>query len=230
MMGSPVSHRVITERFSQITGGAVLAIDYRLMPEHRRLTGIEDCRTAYRWLVDHGPDGPSAAGRLFVAGDSAGGNLTLSLLAWIRDLGLRRPDAAVALSPATDSALASPSLRANLATDPMLGPMFGPLARFPRALLLWFGWMQNRIAPSDPLISPLRGDLAGLPPVLIHASECEMLRDDSVRYAAKAAAAGSPVRLQTWEGMVHVWHIFHPRLIESEQAFAEIQRFIQGFL
>ena len=62
---------------------------------------------------------------MFVAGDSAGGNLTLSLIAWLRDQGLRAPDAAVALSPATDSTLGSPSLKANLQTDAMLGPLLG---------------------------------------------------------------------------------------------------------
>ena len=69
---------------------------------------------------------------MFVAGDSAGGNLTLSLIAWVRDQGLRAPDAAVALSPLTDATLASPSLRANVRSDPMLGPLFGPMARVPQ--------------------------------------------------------------------------------------------------
>ena len=93
----------------------MLAIDYRLMPEHPRRAGIEDCRTAYRWMLEHGPDGAAPAQAVFVAGDSAGGNLTLSLIAWVRDQGLRAPDAAVALSPLTDATLASPSLRTNVA-------------------------------------------------------------------------------------------------------------------
>jgi monoterpene epsilon-lactone hydrolase len=226
IMGSPLSHRVITAKFSEISGGAVLAIDYRLMPEHTRMAGIEDCRNAYRWMLDNGPDGGAPASAVFVAGDSAGGNLTLSLIGWVRDQGLRTPDAAVALSPATDGTLGSPSLRANMATDAMLGPLFGPLARFPRSVLLWGAWFQHRVRPNDPVVSPIFGDLANLPPLLIHASESEMLLDDSVRYANKASAAGSPVTLQTWQHVVHVWHIFHPALTEARQAFEEIGRFL----
>jgi acetyl esterase/lipase len=226
IIGSPKSHRTLTSRFSELTGGAVLAIDYRLMPEHPRMAGIADCRTAYRWMLENGPHGPEPARTVFVAGDSAGGNLALSLIAWVRDQGLRVPDAVVALSPATDSTFASPSLKANLHSDPMLGPMFGKLARVPRSLLLWFGWFQNRINPRDPVISPVYGDLSNLPPVLVHASEAEMLLDDSRRYVNRAQAAGSPVRLQTWSHVVHVWQIFNPELTEARDALEEIRKFL----
>jgi acetyl esterase/lipase len=226
IMGSPRSHRTLTSRFSELTGGAVLAIDYRLMPEHPRMAGIEDCRTAYRWLLENGPNGREPAGAVFVAGDSAGGNLTLSLIAWVRDQGLRAPHAAVALSPLTDSTFASPSMKANLHCDAMLGPLFGKLARVPRILLLWFGWLQTRINPRDPVISPVYGDLSRLPPVLVQASEAEMLLDDSRRYVNRAQAAGSPVRLQTWSHMVHVWQIFNPELTEARDALEEIRKFL----
>ena len=226
MLGSPRSHRTLTTRFSALTGGAVLAIDYRLMPEHPRRAGIEDCRTAYRWLLAHGPDGAAPAEAVFVAGDSAGGNLTLSLVAWARDSGLRVPDAAVALSPLTDATLASPSIAANVHSDAMLGPLFGKLVQAPRWLTLWLGWLQTRINPSNPLVSPLRGDLARLPPVLVQASEAEMLLDDSRRYVNKARAAGSPARLQTWTHMVHVWQIFNPELNEARHALEQIGRFL----
>jgi monoterpene epsilon-lactone hydrolase len=228
LMGSPRSHRTLTSRFSELTGGAVLAIDYRLMPEHPRRAGIEDCRSAYRWLLDHGPDGLAPASAVFVAGDSAGGNLTLSLINWVRDQGLRAPDAAVALSPLTDATLSSPSLRSHVHSDPMLGPLFGPIARVPRPLLLWIGWLQTRIRPNDPVISPLRADLSRLPPVLLQASEVEMLFDDSQRYANRAQAAGSPVRLQRWNHMVHVWQIFNPELPEAREALAEIGKFLNA--
>lgn len=226
MAGSPASHRTLTSRFSALTGGAVLSIDYRLMPEHLRRVGIEDCRAAYRWMLDHGPAGAGPASAVFVAGDSAGGNLTLSLIAWVRDQGLRAPDAAVALSPATDSSFGSPSLRANRPTDLMLGPVLGGLTRVPRAVLLWSSWLLMRINPRDPVVSPVYGDLSRLPPVLVHASEVEMLRDDCRRYVNRAQAAGSPVRLQTWNHMVHVWQLFNPELPEAQQALAEIGKFI----
>ena len=225
-MGSARSHRVITQRFAEVSGGAVMAINYRLMPEHQRRDGIVDCQRAYAWMLQNGPQGAAAASAVFVAGDSAGGNLTLSLLAWLRDQGLRAPNAAVAICPATDGTLTSPSLRTNLATDAMLGPMFGRLLKVPHALLLCMGLLQNRMRPSHPLISPLFGELHGLPPLLIHASEAEMLLDDARRYTCKAHAAGSPVRLQTWAHVPHVWHIFHPDLTEARQAFDEIGRFL----
>ncbi|HWS74542.1 MAG TPA: alpha/beta hydrolase [Quisquiliibacterium sp.] len=226
IMGSPKSHRRLTSKFSEVSGAAVLAIDYRLMPEHPRMAGIEDCRSAYRWMLDHGPQGPGPASAVYVAGDSAGGNLTLSLIAWVRDSGLRAPNAAVALSPATDATLGSPSMKSNIPTDPMLGPLFSMLAKVPRTMLLWGTWLRTRINPRDPVVSPVYGDLAGLPPVLVHASEAEMLRDDGRRYANRAAAAGSPVMLQTWNHMVHVWQIFHPDLPEGRAAFEEIRRFL----
>ncbi len=228
IMGSALSHRRITSKLSEISNSAVLAVDYRLMPEHSRMAGVEDCRNAYRWLLEHGPDGAAGPSAVFVAGDSAGGNLALALLAWIRDQHLRAPNAAVALSPQTDATLGSPSLKTNLATDPMLGPLFKALARVPRTLLLWAGWLQNRVRPCDPLVSPVFGDLSGLPPLLVQGSAVEMLRDDSRRYVNKALAASSPVTLQTWQHMVHVWHIFHPDLPESRQAFDEIGKFLRS--
>ena len=227
VMGSPKSHRNITSRFSEIAGAAVLAIDYRLMPENSRMAGVEDCRAAYKWILQNGPEGVQPADKIYIAGDSAGGNLTLSLIAWVRDRKLRQPDAAVALSPATDSTLGSPSLKHNMETDAMLAPMFKGLSRVPRVLLWWFIWFQNRMSPSNPVLSPVFGDLSGLPPTLVHASEAELLFDDARRYVNRAAAAGSPARLQSWAHVVHVWHMFYPQLTEARNAWDEIGKFIE---
>lgn len=97
--GSPRSHRTITDRLSHAANAAVFAVDYRLMPEHRFMDGVRDCRKAYTWLIENGPDSPSEATFILVAGDSAGGSHTLGLLAWIRESGLRQANGAVALSP-----------------------------------------------------------------------------------------------------------------------------------
>ncbi|MFK7831099.1 MAG: alpha/beta hydrolase [Congregibacter sp.] len=226
--GSPYSHRAITDRLARLTGAAVFALDYRLMPEHQRIEGIEDCRRAYRWILGHGPEGPQDAEFLVVSGDSAGGSLTLSLLAWVRDEGLRQADAGVVFSPATDSVLDAPSVRANIATDPMLGPAFGPLARVPGIILLWYTWFTTRMFPCDPRISPLRGSLTNLPPILVQASDSEMLLDDARRYVSKAQAAESPAVLQTWPDMVHVWQIFTPALAEAEEAYENVAEFLEG--
>lgn len=226
-MGSPRSHRTLTESFSRVTGGAVFAVDYRLVPEYRRQAGVDDCRAAYRWLLENGPAGPTPLTALFVAGDSAGGNLTLSVIAWARDAGLRPANAAIALSPLTDATLKSPSLKRNLATDPMLGPIFGKLVRLPGFLQPFVGFGMSQQRPCTPAVSPLHGNLSGLPPVLLQASECEMIFDDSRRYVAKAVAAGSPAELQSWQNMVHVWQMFVQQMPEAQQALTEIGHFIE---
>ncbi|MEQ8514312.1 MAG: alpha/beta hydrolase [Chromatocurvus sp.] len=224
--GSPLSHRPVTDKLSLTLDAAVFSLDYRLLPEYRRADGIFDCRQAYRWILHNGPEDAEPPDFLLVAGDSAGGSLTLDVIAWARDSGLRRPDAAVALSPSTDATMTSPSLHDNIETDPMLGPAFAKLLKLPTPLLWWFYWFSWRIPPSDPRVSPLRGNLEGLSPVLILASEAEMLIDDARRYAAKAQAAGSPVQLQTWPHMVHVWPMFTPELPEAEEAYANIAEFV----
>ena len=226
-LGSVRSHRAITTKLSRISGASVLAVNYRLMPEHRRLDCLTDCQTAYRWIIDHGPEGAAAVRTLFVAGDSAGGNLTLAVIAWARDARLRKAEGAVALSPATDATFTSPSLAANVATDHMLGPMFGRIVRLPRIAALWFSWIAYRVRPADPRVSPVFGDLSGLPPTLVHASEAEMLLDDARRYVNKATAAGSEATLETWHHMLHVWHVFEQQLPEAREAFEHIDRFLE---
>ena len=226
MAGSPKSHRAITDRLSKLADAAVLSLDYRLLPENTRRQGIEDCQQAYRWILANGPEGALDLDFLAVAGDSAGGNLTLTLIAWARDEGLRAVDAAIAFSPATDMTLTSPSLSSNIATDPMLGPAFGKLARVPKVLMWWVSWFTYRIRPADPVASPVRGDLSGLPPVLVQVSEAEMLFDDARRYVSKAQAAGSPVALQSWPHMVHVWQVFTPELPEADHAYDNIAEFL----
>ncbi len=223
--GSSVSHRGITSRFSQDARAAVLSVDYRLMPENNRQAGIDDCRAAYRWLLENGPDGPSAPETLFVAGDSAGGNLALMLVAWARDAGLRPADGAVALSPGTDATFGSPSLTSNLDSDPMLAPMLRDFLRIPRPFRLLITWATSKMRPCDPVVSPVFGDLSRLPPVLVHASDAELLRDDARRWVNKARAAGSPATLETWPHVVHVWHAFAPELTEANEARERIRAF-----
>ena len=226
--GSPNSHRTMTARFAEVTGAAVLAIDYRLMPEHRRMDGIEDCREAYRWILANGPNGPAAAKRVYISGDSAGGNLALGLASWIRDQGLSAPDAVIAIAPLVDSTYSGSSARANVGTDVLLGPLFGQLLRVPNAILAWIFVVENRVRPANPLVSPIYADLAGLPPILVQVSEAEMLLDDAVRYVNKARDSGSPARLQRWPGLLHVWHIFCPEVPEAVEAFDRIAAFIES--
>jgi epsilon-lactone hydrolase len=224
VMGSAKSHRLITSRLSEISASAVLSVEYRLMPENTRMDGIEDCRAAYAWVLENGPDGPSSAATLVVAGDSSGGNLALSTIAWARDSGLRAANAVVALSPQTDATMASPSLVENIDTDLMQGASFGPVVRAPKVISLGMSFLMNRINPSNPAVSPLLGDLSDLPPTLVQVSEAEMFFDDAVRYVNKANANGSSAVLQTWPDVMHVWHAF--QVPEADEAFTEIEKFL----
>ncbi len=166
--------------------------------------------------------------RLYVSGDSAGGNLSLALSDWVRDRGLRRPDGVVALSPLTDATHSGPSMRNNVKTDTMLGPLFGALLKIPRPLLSWFYLLENRLQAGEPDRFPSFGDLSNLPPTLIQVSEAEMLLDDARRYVNKARAAGSPAYLQTWAGLLHVWQIFNPEVPEAVEAFEQIDKFLRS--
>jgi len=226
--GSPNSHRTVTSRYSEVANAAVLAIDYRLMPENPRRAGLDDCKTAYRWILENGPEGRALASRIYISGDSAGGNLCLVLSQWIRDENLSKPDAVIALSPLTDSCYASPSIKGNLLTDIMLGPLFGVLLKIPKAILGWMFFLENKVRPSNPVVSPLRGNLASLPPTLIQVSAAEMLLDDAMRYVNKARSFGSPTRIQVWPGLLHVWQIFQPEVPEARDAFDRIGEFLKS--
>lgn len=226
MLGSPTSHRPLISNIAKRTGCVVFAPDYRLMPENKRKDSVLDSRVAYRWLLENGPDGPSATDKISVAGDSAGGNLTLCLVNWLRDAGLRLPEAVVALSPATDGTGSGPSVRENLRSDHMLGPMASKMLKVPHWLLMWIMWVVARAKPCSPVISPLHDNLAGLPPTLIHASTTEILYDDAKRYFNKAVSQGSPVTIQTWAHLCHVWQMFDQILPESAHALDEIADFL----
>ena len=226
-VGSPRSHRHITSELSRRTGVAVLAVDYRMQPEVKTVQCHEDARTAYRWILRNGPDGTSELKSLFVAGDSAGGNLTLSVIAWARDQGIRQVDGAVAFAPLTDATFGSPTWKSNTETDPFLGPAVGPLLSIPKFVIaIASRWTSGRPV-NDPMLSPLLGSLAALPRTLIQVSRDEMLYGDSQRYANKAKAHGSEVTLQVWPRMVHVFQGFAD-LPESSAALGHAADFIRA--
>ena len=229
-VGSAVSHRAITYNLAKRTRCAIFAPNYRLIPENKRLDGVDDAKAAYKYVASNGPNGAEPAHKIAVAGDSAGGNLTLMVIRWATSMrGLRTPDAAIALSPTVDGTMQSPSIQRNFETDIMLKPLVAPMLKIPRFVLLVGSWVAARIRPSHPLVSPIMGDLAGLPPTLIQASASEMLLDDAVRYTNKAQAAGSLVSLQTWDHMCHVWPIFADMLPEADHAFDEMASFLRDY-
>jgi acetyl esterase/lipase len=196
---------------------AVLLPDYRLAPEHRFPAGLDDCVASHDWLVANGPSGSARAKATFVAGDSAGGNLTLATLLALRDRKLPLPAGGIAISAATDFTLASESLKT--VHDPIISARTMPEFRS-RYL--------EKADPRNPLASPVFGDYRGLPPLLIQVGDQEMLRDDSIRVAKKAAADGISVNLEVWPSMVHVFQI--RGLPESREAIEHIAKFMHSHL
>jgi acetyl esterase/lipase len=227
-VGSPISHRPITYNLAKRTGCAVFAPDYRLMPENPRAASIEDSQASYDWILENGPEGAAKANKIAVAGDSAGGNLTLMLSNWVSETGRRMPDAVIGISPSTDGSATSRFYQDNFDTDVMLQPLLKPLLKLPQELLLWGMWKAMGMRPSDPKISPLHADLRDLPPTLIHASASEMLYGDAVRYFNKATAVGSDVTFQSWQHTCHVWHIFDEMHEEAHHALDEIASFMKA--
>ncbi len=226
IFGSPKGHRKFSDRFSKILGAAVASVDYRMLPENGRWKSVEDCRTAYQWLLENGPDGPESLDYLAVSGDSAGGNLALMLSSYSKSANLRRPNAVVAFSPSTDMTLSSPTIKAHRQSDKILGEGLGLLGKIPTVLRAWIGLISMRANPASPALSPLFDDLSDLPPTLIHASTNEMLLGEAVRYTNKAKELGSPVTMQIWEQQLHDWHLFNMGSGSSEVAWAEIERFL----
>ncbi len=216
-MGSTNSHRGLVSQIAYASGIRALSINYSLSPEHPFPAGLEDCIAAYEWLRQSGVE----AKRIVVAGDSAGGNLTLALLVALRDTDLPLPAGAIALSPATDLAFTGESLRSRLHLDPIFSHGGSPRI------------IQDYITihdPHDPLISPLYADLHGLPPILIHVGDHEVLLDDTVRFGERAAAAGVNIKVVVWPEMVHVFQIYFPILPEARQSIKQVSEFIRTAL
>ncbi|HEY6882354.1 MAG TPA: alpha/beta hydrolase [Polyangiales bacterium] len=210
--GSPRSHRNLTWRLAQQADARVLALDYRLAPEHPYPAALEDVLRAHRWLIDQG------ISRIAWAGDSAGGGLAFSALHAAREAGLAAPCAIAAISPWTDLAGAGPSWTSNKERDPST-----TTESLRHAAALYCGSV-----PTDhPGVSPAYASFEAAPPVLIHVGELEVLVDDAQTIAARLRAAGAPVEVRVWPSVPHVWHLLAPYLPESITATREIAAFLQ---
>jgi monoterpene epsilon-lactone hydrolase len=218
-MGSLDSHRGLTARISRLANLRVLSVDYRLAPENPFPAAVEDGLAAYRFVLDQGIE-PS---RVALAGDSAGGGLTLATLLSIRDAGLPMPGCAVGISAWTDMTASGDSIKTKASVDPMLSDL-RPLEMMIEAYVGKGGDKLN------PLASPVFADLAGLPPLLLQVGTAEVLLDDSTRVADRARADGVDVTLRPWEDMFHVWHAFADILPEGEQATQELADFVNSKL
>jgi acetyl esterase/lipase len=214
VFGSPATAQHITAALVRRTGARAVSLDYRLAPEHPFPAAIDDGVAAYRDLLEHGvpPE------RIVLAGDSAGGGLSILTVLAARDAGLPRPAGVVAFSPGLDATRSGESMTTKDGIDPL----------FTRQSLERLG--AHYLAgqdPRQPLLSPaVHADLAGLPPLLLQAGSNEVLLDDSTRLATRAAAAGVDVILDVTADVPHVFQSFTGSLDEADAALDRAGRFI----
>ncbi len=211
-LGSIATHRFLVQRIARAARARALVVDYRLAPEHPFPAAVEDAVTAYRWLRSQG----IGYEETFVAGDSAGGGLSLATLLALRDEGEAQPAGAVLLSPWTDLTGSGESIHSKASQDPMVTSD-------------GLRSMADAYAPNqtgNPLVSPCFADLSGLPPLLIQVGNAEILLDDSTRLAASARAVNVEVDMEVWDDMIHVFQAF-PMLEESERAILNIGSWVR---
>ena len=214
VLGSAQAYRHLAGHVAHRTGAEVFVPDYRLAPEHPFPAGLLDAQAGYRGLIERG------ARRIAIAGDSAGGGLTLALLSLLKTQeasGSVLPRAALVLSPLTDLTLSGRSWESRAAADPYFTK---PQAA--SMVPLYLGTHD----PKDPLASPLFGNLAGLPPIRIQVGDDETLLDDSLRYVERAVAAGVDARVDIWEGLPHVFPSAVGQLEAADRAMNAIGSFL----
>lgn len=208
------THSRLVGHIAKATGCRALNVDYRLAPEHPHPAAVVDSVIAYQWLLEHGFD----PRHLAIAGDSAGGGLTMATLVALRDQGVALPAAAVPMSPWVDLEGTGASMQTRADVDLLVGAVgLKGMAEL---------FLQGQSA-LDPLAAPLHADLRGLPALYIQVGDEETLLDDSVRLADKARAAGVDVRLDVFAEMQHVFQLSAGNLPEADDAVARIGEWLR---
>jgi phosphinothricin tripeptide acetyl hydrolase len=215
VIGSPRSHRHLAAAIASAAGTSALLLDYRLAPEHPYPAAVDDATAAYRWLLDQA----IAPERIVIAGDSAGGGLTVATLLALREARVPLPAGGVCISPWVDLTCGGASYATKADADPIVRR--AGVEQMAQAYL-------GATPPRTPLASPLFADLRGLPPLLIHVGSDEVLLDDAVQLAERARAAGVDASIEVYPRMIHVWHWFLPMLDEAQTAVDAIGRFVRA--
>jgi acetyl esterase/lipase len=217
VIGSPRSHRHLAAAIGRAAGTAALLLDYRLAPEHPFPAALEDAVAAFRWLLARG----IAPERIVVAGDSAGGGLTVATLLALRDRKLPRAGGGVCISPWVDLTCSGATYATKKDVDPIVTR---------ESVAMMAQAYAGAGDPKGPLLSPLYADLRGLPPLLVQVGSEEVLLDDALGLGERARAAGVDVTVREWPTMIHVWHWFLPMLAEAERAIADVGAFVRARL
>lgn len=203
--GSPRSHRPLAARLAEAARTRAIVADYRLAPEHRFPAAVDDAEAVYRALLEEG----AAPASLVVAGDSAGGGLTMALALRLKSQNLPQPAGFFVISPWVDLSQSGASYRTKADTDPMISK-----AGLDASARDYLGGLEA----SDPLASPVLGDFDGVAPVLIQTGSEEALLSDSITLADVLAHARVDVRLEVWPEMIHVFHAWGAALQAARRA------------
>lgn len=189
------THDPICRALTNSVGCVTISVDYRLAPEHKFPAAPEDAYAATVWAAAHADELGGDAARLAVGGDSAGGNLAAVVALMARERGGPALAFQLLIYPATDLRMNTPSIAEN-------GAGYG----LDTAEMIWFGnhYMRDDADKLNPLVSPLLApDLGGLPPALVVTAEYDPLRDEGERYGERLRAAGVPVTIRRYDGMIH---------------------------
>ncbi len=214
-MGGLDSHRPIAAGLARRTGLPVVNVEYRQLPGTTIAGSVQDCLTAYRWLLRHGAD----PARIVFAGDSAGGFLSFRTAQQAVLDGLSGPAGLIGLSPLLDLDHHAKQDYCNAGRDAYI-----PVAAV-RRMVRYGAEVDGRV---DPALSPVNGALATLPPVLLMVGEDELLRYDCELMAQRLTAAGVPNSLELWRGQVHAFMSIMPDMPESRAALERAARFIRA--
>jgi acetyl esterase/lipase len=212
--GSIRTHRGLASQIAIHSRVRALSIDYKLAPEHKFPTQIEQCVEAYQFLLGQGYKPENIA----IGGESAGGGLTGGTLHYLKDHGIPLPACAIMMSPWLDLTASGRSMVHNKHKDPMVPH---------KGIPLWAGNYAGEDNLTHPYASPLFGDLTGLCPVYIQVGEFEILLSDSTRYAEKARIAGVDVTIEVWPNMFHAWQGFWMVIPEGKAAIEKLGAFLQ---
>ncbi len=214
-IGSSHSHRSLVGKIAKKAGIIALLIEYRKAPEYPFPAALDDALAAYKRLIFERRKLPE---NIVLAGDSAGGGLAFATILKIKEEGLPMPAGVIGLSPWVDLSNSGESILQNQYEDPLVDI---------RKMKKWAKMYAGMENVKNPYISPLFGDLSGFPPILIQASDSEMLYSDALSFAKKAEEAGVEVTLQIWEGLMHWWQIFQRVIPEAGEALDKIVDFIK---
>jgi acetyl esterase/lipase len=212
---SPDTHRELVARIAVAAGARCVVPDYRLAPRHPFPAAIDDAVATYHALLEEGAD-PST---VFIAGDSAGGGLSLATMLSLRDAGAPLPRGAVLLSPWVDLTGAGESMLKNREYDYLSGDTVATARLYAKDVDL-----------SHPLVSPVYADLAGLPPLLVQSGDAEILFSENQLLVDRARAAGVRVEHEIEPGMIHVFQCFAAVSPQGKAAITSIGHFVRGLV